>query len=67
MGKNVDSKPVSSSKVKKYDISYSQRLKKKSTGHLAYVIYFTIITYGVSFADIILQRMYFIYILISML
>lgn len=44
MEKSVDSKSVSSSKEKKYDIPYSQRLKKKSIGHLAYVIYFTIIT-----------------------
>lgn len=64
--KKVDSKPASSSNVKKYGIPYSQNLRRKSPGQGTKIIYFITITHSVSFADIRFQKMDFIF-LISML
>lgn len=64
--KKVDSKPASSSNVKKYGIPYGQNLRRKSPGHATKVIYFITVTHSVSFADIRFQRLNFIF-LISML
>lgn len=51
--RNEDSKPTGLSKEKKYGIPHSQNLKRKSPGHQIQVICFIILTYSVSFADMI--------------